>query len=80
MKIRIPRGAVTLWDAFVEWGDVPVYTFGRHTLRRIDVVTAFCGVACVAYYGALEGWIGALKGALAFAFVAMTALWILRPH
>lgn len=76
MNIRIPRRIVTAWDAFVEWGDIPVFSFKRFTLRRIDIVIVIGCVFCTSYYSFYGGWLGALTGFLAFTLVALIASWL----
>jgi hypothetical protein len=70
-----------LYDRFEDWANVPVFATqpGRSiNIRRVDILLVIFGVICVGYYGWVEGWIGALKGALAYLMVMMTALWVLR--
>ena len=66
-----------LFDRFAAWGDIPVWQHPPIIVRRIDVLLVFFGVICVGYYGWMEGLLGALRGALAYAFVVMVALWLL---
>lgn len=59
--------------AVLDWVNVPVWW----KIRRIDVLLALAGIACVGYYGLVGGWIGALQGGLLFALMVMIGLWLL---
>jgi hypothetical protein len=74
-------GMRKLYDRFEDWANVTVYKPGPGLpidIRRIDFLLLFFCLICVGYYWWLEGWIGAIKGALAYIFVAMTAYYVLR--
>jgi hypothetical protein len=69
-----------LYNRFEDWANNPLFPprAGRSlNPRRIDVLIALFGAICVGYYGWMEGLLGAAKGALAYAFVVMVALWLL---
>jgi hypothetical protein len=57
----------------MDWINTPIYK----KVRRIDVVLVIAGIVCVAYYGAVAGWLGALQGAGMFALMLMIGLWLL---
>jgi hypothetical protein len=75
MQIPIPRVLVRVWDAFCDWGNVPIWQRGRFELRRLDVLLAAGGIFCVGYYYYFYGWRGALQGGVAYVLMAMIALW-----
>lgn len=77
MKIRIPHFVVRAWDITGDWSNVAIYTRGNFEVRRIDIVLAVAGLACMGWYGYTSGWQGALLGGAMYVMVLMMALWIL---
>jgi hypothetical protein len=77
MKIRIPFVVVRAWDLMADWSNVPIYTRGRFEIRRIDVLLAIFGVACVAWYWYTGGWQGALLGGSMYILMVLVSLWLL---
>ena len=61
-----------LWDAFCDWGNLPIYK----GVRRLDVLGAIFAVLCVSWYGYTDGWPGALFGGLMYIFMVMLAIWV----
>jgi hypothetical protein len=76
MNIPIPRILVRAWDGFRDWGNVTVCHI---ELVRIDLLMVVFFLFSVALYGALYGWLGALKGGAAFVVIAALALFVRRP-
>jgi hypothetical protein len=80
MQIKIPRQMIAATAAFDHWANVTLYQRERIEVRWIDILTVLGFTICVAYYGWTGGWIGALTGAFAYAFMTMIALWFMpRP-
>lgn len=74
MDIQIPRFLVRLSDRIRLWGDKLVWRVGPLNIRRIDFPLALSGLLAVGYYGWTSGWLGALTGAVMWAFMAMVVL------
>lgn len=77
MKVPVPHFLATIFDAFGDWANVPIWQRGRLEVRRIDVILVLAGIFCVSWYGYTGGWQGALAGGAMYVLVAMTALWVL---
>lgn len=74
MQFSVPRWLIRGWDAFCDWGNVPLHRFGRYELLRLDIVLVVLGVLCTIYYGWFNGWEGALFGLAAYVMLAIMAL------
>ena len=72
MNFRIPAWAVTLWDAFGDFINVPIY----RNVRRIDVLLAVLLVVCMVYYYLTAGWLTSIASGLLFIMFMMVALWM----
>ncbi len=62
--------------AIEEWANVPLATYRNAEFRRIDAVLLTTGIGVVGWYGYEYGWIGAVKGALAFTLFAFLGMFV----
>lgn len=74
MHIPIPRWLVKGWFVFGRWGNVPVRRIGRFEILRLDLLLVLGGILTAAYYGMVNGPLGALAGAAAYAMFLALAL------
>ena len=77
MQIKVPKRIWAVYDAIWEWGYTPLFMVGKYHVRRIDPFIAVSAIICTVYSGWNGGWIGALQGALFFAFASMVIIWLL---
>jgi hypothetical protein len=77
MQIKIPHIVTRSWNAFCKWGDVPLWTYGHRTFRRLDAVLVIGFIVCVGRYYLSGGWLGALQGAAFYILAAMIGMWML---
>jgi hypothetical protein len=75
--MRIPRFVSRASTAFGDWANVPIWTLGRHEIRRIDVMIVLGGILCASYYYWTGGWLFALQGLALYIFIVMVAMWII---
>lgn len=76
MKIRIPRRIFRAYEAFYDWGNVPMFKLGRVQVCRVDplILIAFLGSSVYGYWKG--GWALAAVNALTFMLVGMVCLWM----
>ena len=75
MKIRIPARVARSFEAFSDWGYVPLWQRGRFAVRRVDPIIALLFLASVFWSAHTGGLIDAVSGALSFLLVALICLW-----
>jgi hypothetical protein len=92
MNIPVPLWLARAWHAFVEWGNVLVWSNRRHDnpnwkaepqrwvidLVRLDLMMLGFFLFCCTWYGIQNGWRGALEGGVTFVLVAALALFVRR--
>jgi hypothetical protein len=74
MRIRVSGILVRAWDAFCDFGAIPLGRIGRFKVCRLDAIVLALFIFCVGYYWITSGWRGALMGGAMFLFVGFMSL------
>jgi hypothetical protein len=74
MQIRIPGVLVRAWDAFCDFGAIPLGRIGRFKVCRLDAIVVALFISCVGYYWITSGWRGAVIGGALFLFIGFLSL------
>jgi hypothetical protein len=79
MKIPLPSlppRVRAIFDRYLDWVNVAIWTRGRIEIRRLDVLLVLMGILIAIYYLVVYSWQTALIGIATYILMVMVALWM----